>query len=159
MAWWGQVTSHYLSQCWARSASPQWINYDHCTDAINSVMASHTCITGVSTVCLTVCSSADQRKHQSSALLAFVRGIHRWPIDDSYEPHAWWIIGKITYICIRIKIPWNHCENMWKLSTPKWQMLKFTTLSWYLLMNWQFKEPGRWHSRLWNSCPKCFMPI
>ena len=29
-----------------------------------------------------VCSGADQRKHQSSASLAFVRGIHRWPVDS-----------------------------------------------------------------------------
>ena len=41
-------------------------------------------ITGVSIVCSTVCSGADQRKHQTSATLAFVRGIHRWP---SNSPH------------------------------------------------------------------------
>ena len=34
-------------------------------------------IIGVSFVCSTVWSGADQRKHQSSASLAFVRGIHR----------------------------------------------------------------------------------
>ena len=28
----------------------------------------------------------DQRKHQSSASLAFVRGIHRWPVNS---PHKW----------------------------------------------------------------------
>ena len=36
-------------------------------------------ITGVSIVC----STADQRKYQSSTSLAFVRGIHRWPL---YSP-------------------------------------------------------------------------
>ena len=41
-------------------------------------------ITGVPIVCSTVCSGGDQRKHQSSALLAFVRGIHRCPV---YSPH------------------------------------------------------------------------
>ena len=30
----------------------------------------------------TVYSGADQRKHQSSASLAFVRGIHRWPVNS-----------------------------------------------------------------------------
>ena len=40
-----------------------------------SAMASQ--ITGVSIVYSTVCSDTDQRKHQSSALLAFVRGSHR----------------------------------------------------------------------------------
>ena len=46
--------------------------------AITVTMASQ--ITGVSIVCSPVCSGVDQRKHQSSASLAFVRGIHqcRW---------------------------------------------------------------------------------
>ena len=46
-----------------------------CGDAIMTAMASQT--TGVSIVCTIVCSGTDQRKHQSSASLAFVRGIHR----------------------------------------------------------------------------------
>ena len=33
--------------------------------------------------CSTVGSGADQRKRQSSALLAFVRGIHRWPVNST----------------------------------------------------------------------------
>ena len=43
-------------------------------------MASH--ITGVSIVCSTICSGADQRKHQSFLSLAFVRRFHRWPVDS-----------------------------------------------------------------------------
>ena len=42
-------------------------------------------ITGVFIVCLTVCSGADQWKHQSYASLAFVRGIHRWPLDSPHK--------------------------------------------------------------------------
>ena len=42
-------------------------------------------ITGVSIVCSTVCSGADKRKHQSSASPAFVRGIHRSPVDSPHE--------------------------------------------------------------------------
>ena len=38
-------------------------------------------ITGVAIVYSTFCSGADQRKHPSSASLAFVRGIHRWPVN------------------------------------------------------------------------------
>ena len=49
--------------------------YIHYSDVIMSTMASQ--ITGVSIVCSAVCSGAHQRKHQSSASLAFVRGIHR----------------------------------------------------------------------------------
>ena len=37
-------------------------------------------ITGVSVVCSTVSSGTDQRKHQSSVSLVFVRGIYRWPV-------------------------------------------------------------------------------
>ena len=46
-------------------------------------MASHT--TGVSIVYPTVCSEADQRKHQNSASLAFVGGIHRWPVNSLHN--------------------------------------------------------------------------
>ena len=52
----------------------------HYNDVIMSTMASQ--ITSISIVYSTVCSSADQRKYQSSASLAFVRGIHRWPVNS-----------------------------------------------------------------------------
>ena len=45
-------------------------------------MASKITVTGVSIVCSTICSGADQREHQSSASLAVVRGIRRWPGDS-----------------------------------------------------------------------------
>ena len=47
------------------------------SDVIMSAMASQ--IAGLSIICFTVCSGTDQRKHQKSASLTFVRGIHRWP--------------------------------------------------------------------------------
>ena len=55
----------------------------HYTDVIMSTMASQ--IASMSIVCSTVCSGADQRKHQSSASLAFVREIHRWPVDSPHK--------------------------------------------------------------------------
>ena len=42
-------------------------------------------ITSVSNVYSTVCSGTDQRKHQSSASLAFVRGIHRGPVNSPHK--------------------------------------------------------------------------
>ena len=36
-------------------------------------------------VCSTACSCAHQRKHQRSASLAFVREIHRWPVDCPHK--------------------------------------------------------------------------
>ena len=40
---------------------------------------------GVTIVYSTVHSGADQRKHQSSASLAFVRGIQRWPVNYPHK--------------------------------------------------------------------------
>ena len=49
-------------------------------DVIVGAMASQ--ITIVSIVYSSVCSGADQRKHQSSVSLAFLRGNHRWPVNS-----------------------------------------------------------------------------
>ena len=43
-------------------------------------------------VYLTVYSGSDQRKHQSSVSLAFVRGIHQWPVNS---PHKWPVMRKL----------------------------------------------------------------
>ena len=55
----------------------------HNSDVTMSVMASQ--IASVSIVCPTVCTGANQRKHQSFVSLVFVRGIHRWPVDSPYK--------------------------------------------------------------------------
>ena len=55
----------------------------HYTDVIMSAMASQ--ITSLTILYSTVYSGADQRKHQSSASLAFVRGIHRWPVNSPHK--------------------------------------------------------------------------
>ena len=59
------------------------LNKIHYSDVIMGAMASQ--ITSLSIVCSPVGSGADKRKHQSSALLAFVRGIHRWPVDSPHK--------------------------------------------------------------------------
>ena len=64
----------------------------HYSDVIMSAMVSQT--TSVSIVCSAVYSGANQRKHQSSASLAFVRGIHRWPVNSPHKRPVtrkiWW---------------------------------------------------------------------
>ena len=55
----------------------------HYNDVKISVMASQ--ITSLAIVYSTVYSGADQRKHQSSASLAFVRGIQRWPVNSPHK--------------------------------------------------------------------------
>ena len=54
----------------------------------------------------TIYSSIDQRKHQSSTSLVFVRGIHRWPVNS---PHKWQVMWKMfpfddIIMCIHIYI-------------------------------------------------------
>ena len=44
------------------------------------------------TIYSTVYSGADLRKHQSPASLAFVRGIHWWPVNS---PHKWPLTRKV----------------------------------------------------------------
>ena len=60
------------------------------SDIIMTTMASE--ITGISIVCSTICSGVDQRKHQSSTSLAFVRGIHWWLVDS---PPKWTVMRKM----------------------------------------------------------------
>ena len=42
-------------------------------------------ITSLTIVYSTVYSGADQSKHQSSVSLAFVKGIHRWPVNSPHK--------------------------------------------------------------------------
>ena len=64
------------------TAAPQFFMF-HYNDVIMSAMASQ--ITGVSIVWSTLCSATQQRKLQSSASLAFVRGIRRWPVNSPHK--------------------------------------------------------------------------
>ena len=60
-----------------------WVRNEHYSDVIMSATASQK--TDASIVDATVCSGADQSKHQSSASLAFVWRIHRWPVNSPYK--------------------------------------------------------------------------
>ena len=62
----------------------------HYRDAIMDGIASQ--ITSLAIVSWTVYADADQRKHLSSASLAFLWGIRRWPVNS---PHRWPITWKM----------------------------------------------------------------
>ena len=53
------------------------------SDVIMGTMASQ--ITSLTIVYSIIYSGADQRKHQSSASLAFVWGIYRWPVNSPHK--------------------------------------------------------------------------
>ena len=59
------------------------IVHNHYNDVIMTTMASQ--ITSPTIGYSTVYSGGNQRKHQSSASLAFVRGIHRWPVNSPHK--------------------------------------------------------------------------
>ena len=81
--WWSETISHPLwrhrndtGYCYIKNKSGNNFSSEiiakHSSDVIMSAMASQ--ITAVSFVCSTVCWGANEKKHQSSASLAFVRG-------------------------------------------------------------------------------------
>ena len=76
-----------------------------------SVMASKiTCLTIIHS---TAYSDAVQRKHQSSASLAFVRGIHRWPVNSVHK-------GPVTQEMVPFW--WRHHDIF-----SSWYLLTYTT--------------------------------
>ena len=66
----------------------QCVKLKHCNDVIMTTVASQ--ITSLMVVYWTVYSGTDQCKHQSSASLAFVWGIHRGPVNSVHKwPVTW----------------------------------------------------------------------
>ena len=96
----------------------------HYSDVIMDVMVSQ--ITSLSTVYSTVYSGTDQRKHQSSESLAFVRGIHQWLVNSL---HKWPVTRKmfpfddvIMYKVVPEIIKWCWKIKKWCCTTLKWSM-------------------------------------
>ena len=77
----------------------------HYSDVIMGSMVSQ--ITSLTIVYSTVYSDADQTKHQSSASLAFVRGIRRWPVNS---PHKWPVTRKM--------FPFDDVIMIWNRASP-----------------------------------------
>ena len=92
----------------------------HYCDVIMGTMVSQ--ITSLAIVYSTFYTNADQIKHQSSASLTFLRGIHRWPVNS---PHKWPVTQKIFPFddvnmlmrseCLRNIFQWNFNRN-WSIS-------------------------------------------
>ena len=85
-----------------RALSHEKMYYD---DVIMGAMASQ--ITSLTIVYSTVYSDADQRKNQNSVSLAFVRGIHRGPVNS---PHKWPVTRKMfpfDDVIMKIVCPWK----------------------------------------------------
>ena len=116
----------------------------HYNDVIMSVMASQ--ITSASIIYSTVCSRADQRKHQSSASLAFVRGIHRWPVNS---PHK----GPVRIIDPQ-GLPENCIKLSWLYSWMKQKCLRRWSEKGFLYID-------SYHSvkHIWNWMRTILLPV
>ena len=99
----------------------QWNNIkacrgNHCSDVIMGAGVSnhqpYDCLLN------RVYSGADQRKHQSSASLAFARGIHRWPVNSS---HKWPLARKMFPFddVIMTHISYIYFPIKYKMTKPK----------------------------------------
>ena len=96
----------------------------HYNDVIIGAMASQ--ITSLTFVCWTVYSGADQRKHQSTASLAFVLGIHRWPMNS---PHKWPVRRKMFPFddVIMLGLNWilTYREKIWRCFTTPGEIIVY----------------------------------
>ena len=99
---------HQIPTCWQCMIRVPvgriWVK--HYSDVIMGAMASQ--INSLTIVYSSVYSDADQRKHQSSASLAFVRGIHRWPVNS---PHKWPVSRKM--------FPFDDVIMKWIVTNPQ----------------------------------------
>ena len=86
----------------------------HYCDVIMTAMASQ--ITSLTILYLIVYSGADQRKHQSPAWLAFVKGIHRRPVNS---PHKWPVKRKMIPFDDVIMLK-KECENVARRILSPW---------------------------------------
>ena len=86
----GEITSTSLQGQWVERVKFYTTASNHYSDIIMGVMASQ--ITSLTIVYSTIYSGTDQRKHQSSASMAFVWGIHRWLVNSL---HKWPVMRKM----------------------------------------------------------------
>ena len=114
----------------------------HYSDVIMGAMASQ--ITSLPIVYSTVYPGAGQRKHQSTASLAFVRIIQRWPVNS---PHQW---------PENVSIWWRHHVQYCPVITP-------TTREWSEIcaFRFEFKIWSMFYvnhcSTVWNILWRCDM--
>ena len=90
-------------------------SWNHYNGVIMGMIASQ--ITSLTIVYSTVYSDADQRKYQSSASLAFVRGIHRRPVNS---PHKWPVTRKMFPFDDIMKTLNSTSDGLLPVTHPEW---------------------------------------
>ena len=163
----------YLSRFLLHWMQRYWKYY---SDTIMRVMASQ--IISLTIVYSTVCSGADQRKHQSSVSLAFVRGIHLlqvnslhkgpviqkiFPFDDVIMNGMIQKMANTQYININSECPsdaiWQHISSSALFSIPltnvKLPLIDSVAFTWVqFCRNCSWYQSVRWMWKLYfqNYC-------
>ena len=83
--------------------------------------------TSLTIVYSTVWPGADQRKHQSSASLAFLRGIHRWPVNSPHKGPVTRKIFPFDYVIMRHRSLLGGLLSAFSCFVVEW----FRTLKWH----------------------------
>ena len=98
---------------------------EHYNDVTMCAMVSQ--ITSLTVVDSIVYSGADQRKHQSSASLAFGRGIHLWPVNS---PHTGPVTRKMLLFDDVIMTCDETCDEsfVWPTTFPFQWMVFFSSI-------------------------------
>ena len=116
------------------------------------VYISFSCIhfTSLTVVYSTVYWRSDQRTHQSSTSLAFLRGMHRWPVTS---PHKWPVTRKMfpfhDVIMSYDKFNRTNINGLlWKMSTPK--LHQFIILRFLFLYFRQQLKPSKHFFQEWH---------
>ena len=133
----------------------------HYNGVIMSAIAAQ--ITSLTIVYSRVYSGVDQRKYQSSASLAFVRGIYRWPVNSPHKgpvtrkifPFDDVIMDKETpqvYFITMEYIQQGNIQNALKLSNVTTTTYKIICLL-VLLLYWLFLQVYRFPCKLWQQMP------
>ena len=156
----GIVGFSYMGSWRVRAKSIGTKHYNDVTMA-----ATVSLITSLTIVYLTVYSSADQRKHQSSASLAFVQRIHRRPENF---PHKWPVTRKMfpfydvimhskkpLHWYLKSPTAWNCFEILFRITTENDDIIKWKHFPRYLPFVWEIQQSpvnspdkGRWRRAL-----------
>ena len=98
----------------------------HYNDVIMGTMASQ--MTSFAIVYSTIYWGTDQWKHQSFASLAFVRGIHRWPVNSPHKEPVTWKMFPFDDVIMSHPIPGPYG---WAMGCLSWIIpRKMTVIYW-----------------------------
>ena len=125
--WSGRIQSMTILVLWTHMISPATVmsvslwnsqhkSFSYYSDVIMGAIASQ--ITSLMIVYSTVYSDEDQRKHQSSTSLAFVRGIHQWLVNSLHKGPVMWKMFPFDDIIMHFHLVHGLAWGTWQARNP-----------------------------------------